>query len=87
MKKPILASACALALAGGGAVAQTQQPAPEASPGISKHMSKHTMHMKHARRMKKETTGQTTGMARSKGTTGQTTGTAPSKTKQPGAQY
>jgi hypothetical protein len=66
MKKLILASACALALAVGGAMAQTQ-PAPGASPGVSKH----TTHMKHAKHMKKETTGQTTGMA-------------PSKAKQPG---
>ena len=70
MKKLILASACALALAGGGAMAQTQ-PAPEASPGVAKHVSKHPTHMKHAKHMKKETTGQTTGMA-------------PSKAKQPG---
>ena len=82
MKKLILASACAFALAGGGAMAQTQ-PAPEASPGVAKHVSKHPMHMKHAKHMKKEeTTGQTTGMARSKETTGQTTGMAPSKAKQ-----
>ena len=73
MKKLILASACALALAGGGAMAQTQ-PAPEASPGVAKHVSKHPTHMKHAKHMKKETTGQTTGMA-------------PSKAKQPGARY
>jgi hypothetical protein len=79
VKKLILASACALALAGGGAMAQTQ-PAPEASPGVAKHASKHTTHMKHAKHMK--TTGQTTGMARSQETTGQTTGMAPSKDKQ-----
>jgi len=80
MKKLILASACALALAVGGAMAQTQ-PASEASPGVAKHVSKHPTHMKHAKHMKKETTGQTTGMARSKETTGQTTGMAPSKVK------
>jgi len=83
MKKLILASACALVLAGGGAMAQTQ-PTPEASPGVakhaSKHASKHTTHMKHAKHMK--TTGQTTGMARSQETTGQTTGMEPSKARQ-----
>ena len=63
MKRLILASACALALAGCGAMAQTQ-PAPEASPGVAKHVSKHTTHMKHAKHM--ETTGQTTGMEPSK---------------------
>src|SRR6516165_4766109 len=62
MKKLILASACALALAGGGAMAQ-MQPAPEASPGVAKHPT----HMKHAKHMK-ETTGQTTGTARPKET-------------------
>ena len=66
MKKLILASACALALAGGGAMAQ-MQPAPEASPGVAKHVSKHPTHMKHAKHMK-ETTGQTTGTARPKET-------------------
>ena len=71
MKRLALASACALAV--GGAMAQTQ-PAPGASsegnvgPGVSKQVSKHTTHMKHARHVKKGTPGQTTGMARSKGT-------------------
>ena len=91
MKKLILASACALALAVGGAMAQTQ-PAPGASsegnvgPGVSKHVSKHTTHtthMKHARHMKKETTGQTTGVARSKGTSATPSGEA----KQPSGRY
>jgi hypothetical protein len=88
MKKLILASACALALAVGGAMAQTQ-PAPGASsegnvgPGVSKQMSKPTKHIKHARHMKKETTGQTTGMARSKGTSATPSGQA----KQPGGRY
>jgi hypothetical protein len=93
MKKLILASACALALAVGGAMAQTQ-PAPGASSEGNVGVSKHTTHMKHARHMK--TTGQTTGMARSKQTTGQTTGMAPSKgtsaspsgaAKQPSTRY
>ena len=91
IKKLILVSACALALAVGGAMAKTQ-PAAGASPGVSKH----TTHMKHAKHMKKGTTGQTTGMARSKETTGQTTGKAPSKgtsatpsggAKQPSGRY
>ncbi|OAF16314.1 MULTISPECIES: hypothetical protein [Bradyrhizobium] len=73
MKKLIFTTICALALAVGSAMAQTQ-PAPEASPGVAKHTSKHATHMKHAKHMKKETTGQTTGMA-------------PSKTKQPAARY
>jgi hypothetical protein len=65
----VLASACALALAVGGAMAQTQ-PAPGASsegnvgPGVSKPVSKPTTHMKHTSHRKKETTGQTTGMER-----------------------
>jgi hypothetical protein len=83
MKKLILASACVLALAVSGAMAQTQptQPAPGTSsetgvgPGTS---TKHTRHMKHAKHVKKDmtTTGQTTGMARSKGTS---TGQQPAK--------
>jgi hypothetical protein len=46
MKKIILASACILALSAGGALAQTQQPAPGASsegnvgPGATKPMKK-----------------------------------------------
>lgn len=78
MKKVILASACALALAVGGATAQTQ-PAPGASsegnvgPVVSKQAPKH---MKHARHMKKQTPGQTTGMARSKGTSATPSGEA-----------
>jgi len=84
MKKLILASACALALAVGGAMAQTQ-PAPGAyvSPGVSKQAPKHTTHMKHARHMKKGTSGQTTGMARSKGTSATPSGEA----KQPSDRY
>jgi hypothetical protein len=88
MKKLILASACALALAVGGATAQTQ-PAPGASSegnvsaGVSKQAPKHTTHMKHARHMKKQTPGQTTGMARSKGTSATPSGEA----KQPSDRY
>jgi hypothetical protein len=85
MKKLILASACALALAVGGAMAQTQ-PAPGASSegNVGAGVSKHTTHMKHARHMKKkETTGQTTGMARSKGTSA----TPSSEAKQPSGRY
>jgi hypothetical protein len=87
MKKLILASACALALAVGGATAQTQ-PAPGASsegnvsPGVSKQAPKHTTRMKHARQ-KKQTPGQTTGMARSKGTSATPSGEA----KQPSDRY
>jgi hypothetical protein len=95
MKKLILASACALALAAGGAMAKTQ-PAPGASSEGNVGVSKHTTHMMHAMQKKKHTTGQTTGMARSKQTTGQTTGMAPSKgtsatpsgaAKQPSTRY
>lgn len=87
MKKLVLASVCVLALAVGGAMAQTQ-PAPGASnegnvgPGVSKQVSKHTTHMKHAKHMKK-TPGQTTGMARSKGTSATPSGEA----KQPSDRY
>jgi len=70
MKKLILASACAVALAVGGAMAQTQPVPGASSPGVSKHAT----HMKHAKHLKKPTTGQTTGMA-------------PSKAKQPSGRY
>jgi hypothetical protein len=96
MKKLILASACAFALAAGGAMAKTQ-PAPGASSEGNVGVSKHATHMMHAMHMKKKhTTGQTTGMAPSKQTTGQTTGMAPSKgtsatpsgaAKQPSTRY
>jgi hypothetical protein len=88
MKKLILTSVCAVALAVGGAMAQTP-PAPGASsegnvgPGVSKQVSKHTTHMKHAKHMKKETPGQTTGMAPSKGTSATPSGEA----KQPSGRY
>jgi hypothetical protein len=84
MKKLILASACALALAVGGAMAQTQSaPGPSNEGNVGPAVSKHTTHMKHARHMKKGTPGQTTGMARLKGTSPTPSGEA----KQPSGRY